>query len=233
MINKDRVCRWAEANGIVIESRKLDALDRFAEEVSETNRIFNLTAITDPESMEMLNIIDCLSVVPFIPEGARVADVGTGAGFPGMVIRIMRDDIDLDLIEATNKKLDFVCRTAEKLGYKVRGFHMRSEEAARSELRGSFDAVTARAVAPLPVLLEYTLPLLKQGGVLLAMKGPAAEEEIEQSANALKELKGIIREMHTITLPSGENRSIIEVVQAGLCPDRYPRASGIIRKRPL
>ena len=163
MINKERVGEWAAANGIALAPGKLDDLDRYAGEVAETNKQFNLTAITDPEQMEILNIIDCLSVVPFIPEGARVADVGTGAGFPGMVIRILRDDVDVDLIEATNKKLDFVCRTAGKLGYKVRGFHMRSEEAARSELRGTFDAVTARAVAPLPVLLEYTLPLLKQG----------------------------------------------------------------------
>ena len=233
MINKERVGEWAAAKGIALASGKLDDLDRYAGEVAETNKQFNLTAITDPEQMEILNIIDCLSVVPFIPEGARVADVGTGAGFPGMVIRILRDDVDVDLIEATNKKLDFVCRTAGKLGYKVRGFHMRSEEAARSELRGAFDAVTARAVALLPVLLEYTLPLLKQGGVLLAMKGPAAEEEIAQSANALKELGGTIREIHTVELPSGEIRSIIEVVQEKTCPDKYPRASGIIRKRPL
>ncbi len=233
MINKERVGEWAAANGIALAPGKLDDLDRYAGEVAETNKQFNLTAITDPEQMEILNIIDCLSVVPFIPVGARVADVGTGAGFPGMVIRIMRDDVDVDLIEATNKKLDFVCRTAGKLGYKVRGFHMRSEEATRSELRASFDAVTARAVAPLPVLLEYTLPLLRQGGILLAMKGPAAEEEIAQSENALKELGGTIREIHTVELPSGEIRSIIEVVQEKTCPDKYPRASGIIRKRPL
>ena len=96
MINKERVGEWAAANGIALAPGKLDDLDRYAGEVAETNKQFNLTAITDPEQMEILNIIDCLSVVPFIPEGARVADVGTGAGFPGMVIRIMRDDIDVD-----------------------------------------------------------------------------------------------------------------------------------------
>jgi len=233
VINKDRVGKWAEANGIGFTPEKLEDLDRYASEVAETNRMFNLTAITEPEDMEILNIIDCLSVVPFIPEGARVADVGTGAGFPGMVIRIIRDDVDMTLIEATNKKLEFVCRTAEKLGYKVAGTHMRSEEAARSKLRGSFDVVTARAVAPLPVLLEYTLPLLKEGGTLLAMKGPAAEEEISQSANALKELRGEVREVHETELPTGEKRCVIEVVQTGKCPAKYPRASGAIRKKPL
>ena len=233
MINKGRVVKWAEENGIELTPEKIEGLDRYAEEVAETNKLFNLTAINEPEDMEILNIIDCLSVIPFIPEGARVADVGTGAGFPGMVIRIIRDDVDMTLIEATNKKLEFVCRTAEKLGYKVAGTHMRSEEAARSVLRGSFDVVTARAVAPLPVLLEYTLPLLKEGGTLLAMKGPAAEEEIFQSANALKELRGEVREVHETELPTGEKRCVIEVVQTGKCPAKYPRASGAIRKKPL
>ena len=233
MINRGRVVKWAEENGIELTPEKIEGLDRYAEEVAETNKLFNLTAINEPEDMEILNIIDCLSVIPFIPEGARVADVGTGAGFPGMVIRIIRDDVDMTLIEATNKKLEFVCRTAEKLGYKVAGTHMRSEEAARSVLRGSFDVVTARAVAPLPVLLEYTLPLLKEGGTLLAMKGPAAEEEISQSANALKELRGEVREVHETELPTGEKRCVIEVVQTGKCPAKYPRASGAIRKKPL
>ena len=233
MINRDRVGKWAKENGIEMTPEKLEALDRYAEEVAETNKLFNLTAITEPEDMEILNIIDCLSIVPFIPEGARVADVGTGAGFPGMVIKIMRDDVELTLIEATNKKLEFVCRTAEKLGYSVEGIHLRSEDAARRGLRGSFDVVTARAIAPLPVLLEYTLPLLKEGGVLLAMKGPAAEEEIAQSANALKELRGRIKKAHEVELPSEERRSIIEVVQDGKCPVKYPRASGAIRKKPL
>ena len=233
MINKVRVAEWAEKNGITVTPGKLEDLDRFAEEVAETNKLFNLTAITEPDDMEILNIIDSLSVIPFIPEGAAVADVGTGAGFPGMVIRIVRDDVSVSLVEATKKKLDFACRTAEKLGRAVTGFHMRSEEAARGELRGTFDAVTARAVAPLPVLLEYTLPLLKRGGTLLAMKGPAADEEIKASANALKELRARISAVHEVELPSGEKRAVIAVTQEGKCPDRYPRASGVIRKRPL
>lgn len=233
MIDCKRVAAWAEEHGIAPDEARIAALDLFAEKVAETNRQFNLTAITDPEEMEVLNIIDSLSVIPFIPQGAAVADVGTGAGFPGMVIRIMREDAGVSLIEATNKKLEFVLRTAADMGYNVNGYHMRSEEAARTELRGTFDTVTARAVASLPVLLEYTLPLLKRGGRLLAMKGPAAGEEIEASANALKELKGRVEAVHPVELPSGETRNIIEVTLMGDCPGRYPRASGIIRKRPL
>ena len=233
MIDVQRVGAWAEEHGIDADPGRLADLDRFAEEVCETNKLFNLTAITDPEDMEVRNIIDSLSVIPFIPEGASVADVGTGAGFPGMVIAIMRGDADVSLIEATNKKLEFALRTAQKLGRSVRGYHMRSEEAARSALRGSFDVVTARAVAALPVLLEYTLPLLKEGGRLLAMKGPAAEEETEASKRALKELKGHIEAVHPVLLPGGEKRNIVEVVLDSECPEKYPRASGAIKKKPL
>lgn len=233
MIDRKRVTAWAESLGLAVTDGMLSDLDRYAEAVAKTNEMFNLTAIRDPGDMEVKNIMDSMSVVPFIPQGASVADVGTGAGFPGMVIKILRPDISLTLIEATDKKLQFVLRTAAEMGIGVRGCHMRSEEAGRGDMRGSFDAVTARAVAALPALLEYTLPLLKKGGKLLAMKGPAAQEEIEASANALKELRGRVEAMHSVVLPDGEERAIVEAVLAGDCPSRYPRTAKNIRKAPL
>ena len=233
MINKSRVAGWAQEHGLQLTEKMLEDLDRCAEEVARTNEMFNLTALTGPEDMEIKNIIDSMSAVSLIPQGASVADVGTGAGFPGMVIRILRPDVKVTLIEATNKKLDFVLRTAAEMGYSVEGHHMRSEDAARGDLRGTFDVVTARAVAALPALLEYTLPLLKKGGILLAMKGPSAGEEIEASSNALKELNGKVEEAHRITLPGGEQRDIVEVRLIKECPGKYPRASKNIRKQPL
>ena len=233
MISKERVSAFAEENGISLTDRMLEDLDRYAEAVARTNEMFNLTALSGPEDMEIKNIMDCMSVVPLIPQGASVADVGTGAGFPGMVIRILRPDVRVTLIEATNKKLDFVLRTAAEMGYEVKGYHMRSEDAARGELRGSFDAVTARAIAALPALLEYTLPLLRKDGILLAMKGPSASEEIDASANALKELCGSAEKVHEVTLPGGESRCIVEVRLEKECPAKYPRTSKNIRKQPL
>ena len=233
MINKEKVAAWAESLGLKVSEKMINDLDAYAEEVVRTNEMFNLTAIRDPDDMEIKNIMDSMSVIPFIPEGAEVADVGTGAGFPGMVIRIMRPDISLTLIEATDKKLRFVLKTAERMEYTVSGCHLRSEDAARGDMRGSFDVVTARAVAALPSLLEYTLPLLRKGGKLLAMKGPSAQEEIEASVNALKELNGKVEAVHSITLPGGDSRAIIEAVLERDCPSRYPRASKNIRKDPL
>jgi len=233
MISKERVAAWAAANGIEVTAAMLDDLDRYAEAVARTNEQFNLTAIKEPEDMEIKNIIDSMSVVPFIPQGASVADVGTGAGFPGMVIKILRPDVELTLIEATGKKLDFVTRTAAEMGYSVTGHHLRGEEAGRGELRGSFDIVTARAVAALPALLEYTLPLLKTGGSLLAMKGQAAEEEISAAANALKELRGKVVNVFPVDLPGGDARSVVEVKLTGNCPAKYPRISKNIKKAPL
>ena len=233
MIDRKRVSAWAEENGISLTEAMLEDLDRYAEAVARTNEMFNLTALTEPDDMEIRNIIDSMSVVPLIPQGSAVADVGTGAGFPGMVIKILRPDVQLTLIEATNKNLDFVLRTAAEMGYEVKGYHMRSEDAARGELRGTFDVVTARAVAALPALLEYTLPLLRKDGILLAMKGPSAAEEIEASANALKELCGSAEKVHEVTLPGGECRAIVEVKLRKDCPARYPRTSKNIRKQPL
>ena len=233
MINKQRVADWAQSLGISTTEGMLNDLDRYAEAVARTNEMFNLTAIKEPEDMEIKNVMDSMSVVPFIPFGAAVADVGTGAGFPGMIIKILRPDVDLTLIEATDKKLQFVLRTAAEMDVSVTGCHMRSEEAGRGLMRGKFDVVTARAVAALPSLLEYTLPLLKTGGKLLAMKGPAAEEEINSAANALRELKGRVEAVHPVTLPGGDERAIVETVLISDCPAKYPRAAKNIKKAPL
>ncbi|MBQ5341276.1 MAG: 16S rRNA (guanine(527)-N(7))-methyltransferase RsmG [Oscillospiraceae bacterium] len=233
MINKQRVGEWARSLEITVSEEMLGSLDRYAEAVARTNEMFNLTAIKGPEDMEIKNIMDSMSVVPFIPYGASVADVGTGAGFPGMVIKILRPDIELTLIEATDKKLQFVLRTAADMGISVTGCHMRSEEAGRGNMRGSFDVVTARAVAALPALLEYTLPLLKTGGKLLAMKGPAAGEEIDSAAKALRELRGKVEAVHPVVLPGGDERVIVETVLTAECPSKYPRAAKNIKKAPL
>ena len=233
MIDRQRLIRRAAEMGIPLTEEQAERIDLFCADVREANGSFNLTALTEPEAMEEKNALDCLTVLPFLPEGGRAADLGTGAGFPGIVIRLCRPELDLTLIEATDKKLRFAAGEAEKFGLPVTAVHLRGEEAARGPLRESFDAVTARAVAPLPALLEYALPLVKPGGVLLAMKGQGAEEEIAASANALRELKGEVAAVHRFTLPTAGERAVVEIRKTGSCPARYPRPGKNIRKKPL
>ena len=199
----------------------------------ETNKLFNLTAITDPDEMMEKNALDCLTVLSFMPENGVVADVGTGAGFPGAIIRIVRPDLDVTLIEATDKKLRFVVHTLAEMGMEVNGVHLRGEEAARDVYRERFDAVTARAVAALPALLEYALPLVKIGGVLLAMKGSGAAEEIEAAQKALSILGGEVEEVRSLELPTAGERNIVVIRKIRETPARYPRPSKNIRKNPL
>ena len=233
MIDKQRLSAEASARGIEISAEAAELADRYCEMVELTNRSFNLTAITDPDGMEEKNVLDCLTVLPWLPEKGRVADLGTGAGFPGAIIKLCRPELELTLIEATGKKLDFTSGALRSLGMDAAAVHMRGEEAARGELRESFDAVTARAVASLPVLLEYALPLVRPGGRLLAMKGAGADAEIAMSANALKVLGGEITAVHRYTLPTAGERAVIEIKKTASCPDAYPRPAGRIKKRPL
>ncbi len=233
MIDRERLIRRAAEMGIPLTQEQAERIDLFCADVLEANGQFNLTAITDPEEMEVKNALDCLTVLPFLPEEGRAADLGTGAGFPGIVIRLCRPELDLTLIEATDKKLRFAAGEAEKFGLPVTAVHLRGEEAARGPLRESFDAVTARAVAPLPVLLEYALPLVRPGGVLLAMKGQGAEEEIAASENALRELRGAVEAVRRFTLPGAGERAVVEIRKTGPCPARYPRPGKNIRKKPL
>ena len=233
MIYTRRLIENAKRYGADLSSEAAEKINLYCEAVRETNEKFNLTAITDPDEMEEKNALDCLTILHYIPEGSRLADVGTGPGFPGVVLKIARPDIDVTLIEATDKKLQFAVRTAEQLGYSVTGVHARGEEAGRGEYREQFDVVTSRAVASLPALLEYTLPLVKVGGKLIAMKGAGAMEEIGLAGNALNILGGKVTGVHELTLPTAGERVIIEIEKTKPCPAKYPRQSKNIRKTPL
>lgn len=219
--------------GIQVTDEQLSLVERYCGYVAETNEKFNLTAIKDPDEMEEKNALDCLTVLPLLPAKGKLADVGTGAGFPGVIIKLCMPGLDVTLVEATEKKLRFAASTAADMGYPVTAVHMRGEEAARGPLRESFDVVTARAVASLPALLEYALPLVRPGGRLIAMKGAGADEEIAAAANALKELKGEIVSVKRFTLPTAGERALVEIRKTGNCPARYPRPAKNIKKAPL
>lgn len=233
MIDQQRLIQEAAALGITVTPQQSDLLDRYCAGVIDTNRHLNLTAITDPREVEIKHLLDCLAVCTLPQLRGAVADIGTGAGFPGVVLAVMRPDLRLTLIDATAKKLRFVLQACDALGIAVQTVHGRAEELARDTLRETFDTVTARAVAPLPTLLEYGLPLVNVGGHLLAMKGPEADVELADSAYALKELGGHTVEVKHITLPGGLRRAVVIIQKTAPTPGRYPRGGKNITKNPL
>ena len=223
----------AEAYGGSISPDTAEKLLRYQDKVAEVNNSFNLTAITDPEEMEIKHLLDSLTCA-ILPEiKGEVADVGSGPGFPGAVIAAVRPECSVTLIEATDKKLQFSLNTCRELGIKAKGVHGRSEELGRKELRERFDTVTARAVAAMASLCEYCLPLLKVGGYMVAMKGAGAAEELQEAENAIKLLGGGEAELRSLTLPDGSERALVLVKKVAPTPEMYPRSGKNIRKSPL
>ncbi len=226
----------AAKNGISVTEDVRDILLDFMEEVLKENGIQNLTAITDRNDFISLHLIDCLSVIKYIPEGAKIIDIGTGAGFPGMVIKIARPDIEILFLDSLNKRIEFLKRTCEKLSLEKTDFtHARAEELGlKSEYREQYDIAISRAVAKLSVLSEYCIPFVKQGGHFIAMKGREYAEEIEDAGEAAKILGGSEWEVNTFELwPSESVRSIIISEKLSPTPEKYPRRSKKINTAPL
>lgn len=226
----------AKQMDIKITPEQAEQFQIYFEMLVEWNEKINLTAITDPAGVAEKHFIDSLTLLTQcrIKPGAKLCDVGTGAGFPGLPVKILRPDIQLTLLDGQNKRLQFLGEVCGKLGMEAQRIHKRAEEAGRvTTMRESFDVVTARAVAPLNVLAEYCLPLTKMKGLFLAMKGPGAEKELEQAENALELLGGHKAQVISFTLPEAGERSIVEVQKLGFTPKDYPRHGGTIVKHPL
>ena len=225
----------AEKKGIYLNEVQLAQFETYSLMLREWNEKINLTAIVDPKGIAEKHFYDSLLFLGAteIPQGARVIDVGTGAGFPGVVLKIARPDIELVLLDSLNKRLIFLGELLKALGLKAELIHARAEEGAKPPLRESFDIATARAVAALPVLTEYCLPYVKPQGKFVAMKGPAVKEEAEQAKNAVKILGGTDFEITTEFLPEGEERCFSITTKISQTPTKYPRNSGKISKKPL
>ncbi len=197
-----------------------------------------LTSITDPVEVAIKHYLDSLMVelvAPLAP-GETLADLGPGAGFPGMVLAIAHPEAQVTLVESSAKRADFLRLAAEELGLgNVTVLGARAEEAGQDPgQRERFDLVTARAVAALPVLLEYGLPLVRVGGRFVAMKGPETEEEIGQAREALELLGGKLAAIHRLSLPRGlGERTLLLFEKIAPTPARYPRKPGLPAKRPL
>ena len=234
MIDKNRLEAKCAALGIALTGPMLDALDQYAEILVEYNQKVNLTAITDPEGIEDKHFADSLLLANLPETAGKLVDVGTGAGFPGVVAKIFKPELQLTLMEPTGKRVEFLKYVCAQLGLSgVEFAKERAEEAARKVWREQFDVATARGVAALPMLSEYCLPLVKVGGVFLAMKGPGAAEELAESGAALKKLGGKGSGVAEFHLPGGDVRNIIRIIKISQTPPVYPRNGGKIAKSPL
>ena len=234
MIDKNRLEAKCAALGIALTGPMLDALDQYAEILVEYNQKVNLTAITDPEGLEDKHFADSLLLANLPETAGKLVDVGTGAGFPGVVAKIFKPELQLTLMEPTGKRVEFLKYVCAQLGLSgVEFAKERAEEAARKVWREQFDVATARGVAALPMLSEYCLPLVKVGGVFLAMKGPGAAEELAESGAALKKLGGKGSGVAEFHLPGGDVRNIIRIKKISQTPPVYPRNGGKIAKSPL
>lgn len=220
--------------GITLTKFQVKQLETLTDFMLEYNKNVNLTRITEPNEVIEKHYID--SILPLtmvdVPRGTLCADIGTGAGFPSLPMKIYRPDLEFTLIDSLGKRITYLDLACEKLGISCRTIHARSEEAAKKpELRDSFGFVTARAVAALNVLCEYCLPYVKKGGIFAALKG--SEDETKLAENAIKKLSGEITDVKKYKLPSGDARQLVIIKKISDTPPQYPRAGGVIAKRPL
>lgn len=219
--------------------KKIDKLLIYRDIIYEWNKKFNLTAIEDEKDFVIKHFLDSLSILPLLDEmgdNLHIIDVGTGAGFPAIPVKIVRDNLKFTLLDSVGKKVGFLNHCIEVLGLKdITPYHNRAEDlAGRNEHRESYDVAVARAVAPLPVLLEYCMPFLKNKGVFIAMKGRTVDGEIAQSKGALKEMKGKIVSIRHIKLPFSDiERNIVLIEKKGRIDRRYPRKAGVPAREPL
>lgn len=234
---KDLLQNYIKDYKITLTENQYEQFQKYFELLAEWNEKMNLTAITDESGVALKHFADSLSLLNFvdIPQNSTLADVGTGAGFPGVVLKIARPDIKLTLIDSLNKRLVFLGEVCAQLGIEAELIHSRAEDGARDEkLRESFDFAVSRAVARMNVLSEYCLPYVKVGGAFCAMKGAQANEEFKESLNAINTLGGKLENKYFFELPeNGGERAIAVVRKVKNTPQKYPRQSGKIKAKAL
>ena len=213
----------------------IPSLIRYADLLVEKNKVMNLTAITEPADIAALHFLDSVAMLTLADlKGKKMADIGTGAGFPGMPLRIVEPSIRLTLLDSLNKRIDFLKEVCDELGLSdVECIHGRAEEFAVGH-RESYDIVTSRAVANLQMLSELCLPLVKVGGYFLSMKSVDSEQEVNDAKNAIKTLGGRIEKVVDYTIPGTDvQHRLIFIKKMQETPKKYPRTFAKIKKNPL
>lgn len=227
----------AAAMGIPMSGEQAEQFDIYHEMLVAANARMNLTRVPDdPAEAVDRNYLDCVApLAGGFPAAATAVDVGSGAGFPGIPLAIMLPGTRFTLIDALSKRVEFLRSVIECLGLNAEALHLRAEDAARqSTLRESFDLAVARAVAPMNVLCEYLLPLVKVGGHMLALKGPGLDEELKGADNALSLLGGEIEGVQPLAIPGRDwDHRAAWIKKTAPTPEKYPRRAGAAEKRPL
>lgn len=235
-ISKELLKLCAAEFNVNLNDDTVDKFDKYAYELVKYNEKVNLTAITDSDDIVIKHFADSLAFIKYseIKAGNSFADVGTGAGFPGVPVLIAGENIDVTLFDAVNKKLDFIRYIISELDLSANVIHIRAEEAGKmAEYREKFDFVTARAVAQLRILSEFCLPLVKVGGKFVSMKGEISEEEKVNGIAAFKKLNSELYEDIHYNIHNGDSRNIIIAKKVSHISSKYPRNMSQINKKPL
>lgn len=224
-----------EKNNIQISNEEIEKLYIYMKEILEWNKKVNVTAIKDEKEFIVKHFIDSLTIEKYIANGEKVLDIGTGAGFPGIPIKITKNKSHVDLVDSVNKKLNVIRDIIPKIKVEdIECIHTRAEDLAKNvKYRESYDVVTSRAVANLTTLVEYMLPFAKVGGKIICMKGPNVEEELTESKKAISILGGKIEQIENINIDSDYERNIIIIKKEKPTPKQYPRGQGKPLKEPI
>lgn len=225
-----------KALGLELNDEQIKNFYDFMNLLIEKNKVMNLTGITEPKEVILKHFIDSLTILKYIDKDNIVIDVGTGAGFPGLPLKLSDNSLEMTLLDSLNKRINFLNEVIEQTSLdKIKTIHGRAEDYGKNaEYREKYDIATSRAVAPTNVLLEYMMPFIKVGGKCICMKGSNCDDEIEGAKIAIKKLGGQIEKIEKFNLPNSDNnRTILIIKKVKKTDSQYPRNAGIPTKKPL
>ncbi|GEA95195.1 ribosomal RNA small subunit methyltransferase G [Weissella viridescens] len=239
-MNPEEFTAALRQNGVDLDDHQIEQFNKYYERLVAVNEHMNLTAITDQDEVYLKHFYDSLTLAFAYPklqdQPLNMIDVGAGAGFPSLPLKIVFPQLKITIIDSLNKRINFLSELVQELGLEdVTIVHARAEEfgGKNSPEREMYDVATARALARLNVLGELTLPFVKEHGVLLAMKGSQAQDEVEQAKQAINTLGGKIQSEIDVTLPNGDPRTVIVIEKVRKTPKKYPRKPGDPVRKPL